>query len=108
MMKHMRALSLTALFAILIAGGMFLTGSEEAESQQPQEFSYAAPGLGQDIYSFSDFTAGSVIEIAQSSCGNDTCSADQCCCLNTETGAQCCRPNTSGNCVESCKRGSPC
>lgn len=107
-MKHMRALSITAVFAILITGGIFLAGSEEAESQQPQEFPYAATGLGQDTYSFSDFTAGSVVEIAQSSCGSDTCSADQCCCLNTETGAQCCRPNTSGNCVESCKRGSPC
>lgn len=107
-MRRMRTLSLMALLAILIAVGIFFAGGEQAESQQPQEFSYITSELGQDIYPFSDFTAGSVIEIAQSSCGNDTCSADQCCCLNTETGAQCCRTNTSGNCVESCKRGSPC
>lgn len=107
-MRRMRTLSLTALIAILIAGGIYFTGGEQAESQQPQEFSYITSELGQDLYSFPGFSAAQVIEIAQSSCGNDTCSADQCCCLNTETGAQCCRPNTSGNCVESCKRGSPC
>lgn len=107
-MIKMRTLSLTALLAILIAGGIYFTGGEQAESQQPQEFSYTTSELGQDLYSFSDLSAGQVIEIAQTSCGSDTCSADQCCCLNTETGAQCCRPNTSGNCVESCKRGSPC
>ena len=101
-MRRTRTLSLTALIAILIAGGIFFTGGEQAESQQPQEFSYTTSELGQDLYSFPAFSAAQVIEIAQSNCGNDTCSADQCCFLNTETGAQC------GNCVESCKRGSPC
>lgn len=107
-MRHTRTLSLAALLAILIAGGILFTGGERAESQQPQEFSYTTSELGHDLYSLQDLSAGHIIEIAQSSCGNDTCSADQCCCLNTESGAQCCRPNTSGNCVESCKRGSPC
>lgn len=103
-----RMLSTAILLALVIAGGIFLTDNRQAESQQPQDINFTSPELGNNVFSSSDFTPGLGIEIAQSSCGSDTCSADQCCCLNTDTGAQCCRPNQGGNCVDSCKRGSPC
>ena len=98
-----------AILLILIVTGLLYIHNQPAASQQPQGAVLVAPGLDPGLYTLEDLTPTSGILVAKgNNCGNETCSAQQCCCLNTDTGAQCCRPNNSGNCVESCKRGSPC
>lgn len=97
-----------AILLILLVTGLLYLHNLPAASQQPQNPVFAAQGFDPDLYAVPDLSPTSVIQVAMANCGNETCSAQQCCCLNTDTGAQCCRPNNSGNCVESCKRGSPC
>ena len=108
MRKDATTFSLAILLLILLACGIFYVSNQPAESQQPQDVSLVNPGITPDLYSFEDLTPASGIIVAMANCGNETCSAQQCCCLNTDTGAQCCRPNQGGNCVESCKRSNPC
>ena len=103
-----KTFSLAVLLITLLAAGIFYAGNEPAESQQPQGVSFTNQGFNPDLYSFEELTPVSGIVVAMASCGNETCSENQCCCLNTDTGAQCCRPNQGGNCVESCKKSSPC
>jgi hypothetical protein len=97
-----------AILLILFVAGILYVHNQPAESQQPQDTSFADRGFDPDLYSLQDLIPVSGIVVAMANCGNDTCSPEQCCCLNTDTGAQCCRPNSAGNCVESCKRSSPC
>ena len=97
-----------AILLILLVTGLFYIGNRPAESQQPQDVSFVNSGFEPDSYSFEELAPTSGIEVAMANCGNDTCSDSQCCCLNTDTGAQCCRPNSAGNCVQSCKKSSPC
>jgi len=108
-MRNTTALSSTfAILLILVVTGLLYLHNQPAVSQQPQDPVFASQGFNPDQYSPEDVSPASGILVAMANCGNETCSAQQCCCLNTDTGAQCCRPNNSGNCVESCKRGSPC
>lgn len=97
-----------AILLILLVTGLFYIHNQPAASQQPQYPVFASQGFDPDLYPLQDLTPTSGILVAMAKCGNETCSAQQCCCLNTDTGAQCCRPNSGGNCVEACKRGSPC
>lgn len=110
--KYMRnkfaLFSSSAILLILLVIGLFYIDNQPAESQQPQDTSYVNEGLSPNVYSFEDLTPKLGILVAMANCGSETCSAQQCCCLNTDTGAQCCRPKQSGNCVESCKRSKPC
>jgi hypothetical protein len=101
-------LTSSAILLLLLVTGLFYLGNQPAESQQPQDISIAAQGFYPDLYSLQDPAPASGIVVAMANCGSETCSPEQCCCLNTDTGAQCCRPNSAGNCVESCKRSSPC
>ena len=103
-----KAFSLAVLLVSVLALGIFYAGNEPAESQQPQDVSFTNQGFDPDLYSFEELAPVSGIVVAMANCGNDTCSDNQCCCLNTDTGAQCCRPNQGGNCVQSCKKSSPC
>ena len=100
--------SSSAILLILLVTGLFYIHNQPAESQQPQDVSLVNQELSPDLFSFEDLTPASGIVVAMANCGKETCSARQCCCLNTDTGAQCCRPNQGGNCVESCKRSNPC
>lgn len=101
-------LSSSAILAVLLAAGLFYAGNRPAESQQPQDRSFANRSFDRGLYSPEELSPISGMEVAMANCGNDTCSDSQCCCLNTDTGAQCCRPNSAGDCVESCKKSSPC
>ena len=100
MTNLMKAIILNAVLIVLLAGGFVYINNVQAESAQPELVTF----MNAD---FSIFPA-TTIEVAQNSCGNETCIADQCCCLNINNGNQCCRPKKSDNCVESCKKSRPC
>ena len=95
-----KALILNAFLAVLLAGGFVCVNNVQAESSQPELIT----SLDADFDVFTD----SGIEVAQNSCGSETCTSDQCCFLNIENGNQCCRPKKSNNCVESCKNSKAC
>lgn len=108
-MKEKTTLFFTlAILLVLLVTGLLYIHNQPAASQQPQSPVLTDHGLDTAFYSLEDLSPTTGFVVAAANCGNETCSAQQCCCLNTDTGAQCCRPNKSGNCVESCKRGSPC
>jgi len=96
----MKALILNAVLIVILAGGFIYVNNVQAESAQPELVTF----LDVDFNVFPD----SGIEVAQNSCGSETCTASQCCCLNIDTGAQCCRDKVEDNCVESCKKSKPC
>ena len=100
MTNLMKALILNAVLIVLLAGGFVYVNNVQAESSQPQVVTF----LDVDFNAFPD----SGIEVAQNTCGNETCTANQCCCLNIVSGAQCCRDKVGDNCVESCKKSDPC
>jgi hypothetical protein len=100
MTNLMKALMLNAALIVLLAGGFIYINNVQAESAQPELVSF----VDADFNAFPD----SGFEIAQNSCGNETCTSDQCCCLNIDNGNQCCRPKQGDNCVESCKKSKPC
>jgi len=108
MKNSTKALSAALLLVTVLALAMFYTGIEPASSQQPQGAGLSNQTFDPDFYTLEDLSPNTGFVVAAASCGSETCSADQCCCLNTDTGAQCCRPNTEGNCVASCKKSSPC
>ncbi len=83
MTNLMKALILNAVLVVLLAGGFIYISNVQAESAQPQQITF----LDVDFNAFPD----SGIEIAQNSCGSETCTASQCCCLNIDNGNQCCR-----------------
>jgi len=100
MTNLMKALILNAVLIVILAGGFIYVNNVQAESAQPELVTF----LDVDFNVFPD----SGIEVAQNSCGSETCTASQCCCLNIDTGAQCCRDKVEDNCVESCKKSKPC
>lgn len=100
MTNLMKALILNAVLIVLLAGGFVYVNNVQAESAQPQVVTF----LDVDFNAFPD----SGMEIAQNSCGSETCTNSQCCCLNIDSGAQCCRDKQGDNCVESCKKSDPC
>jgi len=105
MTNLMKALILNAVLIVILAGGFIYVNNVQAESTQPAEVSF----LDIDFTPFADsglFDAG--IVVAQNSCGSETCTDSQCCCLNIDNGNQCCRPQKGDNCVESCKKSDPC
>ncbi|MEQ9618496.1 MAG: hypothetical protein RIG61_04920 [Deltaproteobacteria bacterium] len=108
MKNKIRLLSFLAVFVLLVSGGIFFATNQPAESQQPEVLSFTGMDLEQDMNFLTGFTSGPDIVVAKKSCGDETCSANQCCCLNIDTGAQCCRPKVEDNCIESCKKSEPC
>ena len=101
-------ITISVVFVMILAGGIFLVNSEKAESSQAVDVSFVSIDLGQGAYTSSDLAPTDGIVVAKQSCGNETCSDNECCCLNIDTGAQCCRPKKSDNCIESCKKSKPC
>ena len=96
----MKALLLNAVMITILAGGFLYVNNVQAESPEPQLISF----VDADFNLFPEMG----IEVAQNSCGSETCTDSQCCCLNTDTGAQCCREDVDNNCVSSCQKSDPC
>ena len=100
MTNLMKALILNAVLIVILAGGFVYVNNVQAEPTQAELVTF----LDVDFNAFPD----SGIEVAQNSCGSETCTASQCCCLNIDNGNQCCRPKKGDNCVESFKKSKPC
>lgn len=100
MTNLMKALLLNAVLIVVLAGGFVYINNVQAQSTQP------------DLVTFVDFEFDTFqdygLEVAQNTCGAETCTDSQCCCLNTDTGAQCCRDDVDNNCVSSCQKSDPC
>lgn len=95
-----KVLILNAVLVVILAGGFVFINNVQAESSEPQLVTF----IDADFNSFPD----TGIEVAQNTCGSETCTDSQCCCLNTDTGAQCCREDVDNNCVSSCQKSDPC
>jgi hypothetical protein len=82
---------------------------EPAESHDSLDVNLSEIDFDQAPITFLEQESNSEIILAEKNCGNEICSDKQCCCLNVETGAQCCRPlGNSANCIEACKKSKPC
>ena len=105
MTNIMKALVLNAVMIVILAGGFVYINNVQAESPEPQLITF----FDADFNVFPDTAFPDTgIEVAQNTCGSETCTASQCCCLNTDTGAQCCRDKVDDNCVTSCQKSDPC
>lgn len=93
----------------LLVAGSFYAIDEPAASRESFDLNLVEIDLEPVSIAFLKQEFNSEILLAQKNCGNETCSAEECCCLNIDTGAQCCRPRgNSPNCVEACKKSKPC
>lgn len=99
--------AMNAVLIILLVVGFVYVNSETAQSEQALEISFLEYDA-QDMYQSVDQGVDFGIEVAKNTCGSETCSDSECCCLNVDNGNQCCRPNQGGNCVEACKNSPPC
>jgi len=100
---------LASVLTTLLIAGLFYFSNESAESHQSLDLSLVEVDIEVGLINFNEQETNSDILIAQSKCGNETCSENECCCLNTDTGAQCCRPlSNHTNCVEACRKSKPC
>jgi hypothetical protein len=102
MTNLMKALILNAVLIVILAGGFVYVNNVQAEPTQAELVTFSDV----DFNAFPDSGIG--IEVAQNTCGSETCTDNQCCCLNIDSGAQCCRDKVDDNCVESCKKSKPC
>ena len=99
------ALVLVAL-SVGIKSNFIIEPVESCESLDPN---LSEIDFDQAPLAFLEQESNSEIILAENNCGNESCSDRECCCLNVETGAQCCRPlGNSANCIEACKRSKPC
>lgn len=82
---------------------------EPAESREPLVFNLLEIDFDQAPIALLEQESNYEIILAENNCGNESCSDKECCCLNVDTGAQCCRPlGNSANCIEACKKSKPC
>jgi hypothetical protein len=96
------------LVTLLVAGNFYLT-NEPSESHESLDLNLVRVDYEQAPIAFLEQESNSEIILAENNCGNENCSNKECCCLNVETGAQCCRPRgNSANCIEACKKSKPC
>lgn len=101
-------LLLFALAGLLYAGG-FYPINEPAHSEESMGLNLLELDSDKLPLAFLDQEPNSEFILAQKNCGNQSCAEGECCCLNIETGAQCCRPlGESANCIEACKKSKPC
>ena len=106
MKNQIRTITIALLMVSLSLGGVFYFSGQYTEANDTP---VGIVDFGYDQYAQPSFeTPFSDILIAQSQCDDATCTADQCCCLNIDSGAQCCRSNTENNCITSCKKAKPC
>jgi hypothetical protein len=96
------------LVTLLYAGKSYFI-NEPAESRESLDLNLVEIDFEQAPIAYLKQESNSEILMAQENCGNESCSDKECCCLNIDTGAQCCRPRgNSANCVEACKNSKPC
>jgi hypothetical protein len=82
---------------------------EPAESHESLDLNLVEIDFYQAPIAFLKRESNSEIILAENNCGDQSCSDKECCCLNVDTGAQCCRPRgNSASCVEACKKSKPC
>lgn len=97
-----------ALVTILYAGEFYFV-DDPVESRESLDFNLYELDFEQVPVAFLEQQSSSEIILAAKNCGNENCSDKECCCLNIDTGAQCCRPRgDSANCIEACKKSKPC
>ena len=111
--NNMRDKFAVALIAAVLIGlftaGVVSTSNNPAHSEQSLEFNIDPADFEPGLISWNATKSSPDILIAQSECGNQTCSEKECCCLNVETGTKCCRPiGNHPNCVEACKKSKAC
>ena len=93
----------------LSVGGKSNIITEPAESHESLDLNLVEVDYEQAPIAFLEQESNTEIILAENNCGNENCSDKECCCLNVETGAQCCRPRgNSANCIEACKKSKPC
>jgi hypothetical protein len=109
-MKTKLNLFLLALALLTLSfGGTSNFIIEPAESHESLDLNLVEIDLDQAPLAFFERESNSEIILAENNCGNKSCSDKECCCLNVDTGAQCCRPRgNSANCIEACKKSKPC
>ena len=98
-------------FALLILsfGGKSNLIIEPAESHESLDLNLVDIDIDQAPIAFLEQESNSEIILAENNCGDQSCSDKECCCLNVDTGAQCCRPlGNSTSCIEACKKSKPC
>ena len=110
MTNFMKILILNAILMVFLLGGFVYINSETAVSTQPLELKFIDFQETQADYSLLDLASDSEgnIIVANAKCGNEVCGNNQCCCLNTDTQSQCCRPKVDDNCISSCQKSDPC
>ena len=110
MTNLVKLLLLNAVLFLFLAGGFVYVNSETAVSTQPLELNFIDFESAQADYPYLDLATESQLKIltADNKCGNETCTDSECCCLNTDTQAQCCRPKVDDSCVASCQKSDPC
>jgi hypothetical protein len=109
-MKTKLNIVLLAFVAVtMLVAGSFYAINEPAESRESLDLNLVEIDFEQVPIAFLEQDSKFEILLAQKNCGNESCSDKECCCLNIETGAQCCRPRgNSANCIEACKKSKPC
>ena len=105
-----KLLLLNAALILFLVGGFVYINNETAVSTQPIDLQFIDFEVAQADYPYLDLSSGSDIGIltADNKCGSETCTKGECCCLNIDTQAQCCRPKVDDNCVASCQKSDPC
>jgi hypothetical protein len=109
-MKTKLNIFLLAFVAVtMLVAGSFYAINEPAESRESLDLNLVEIDFEKVPIAFLEQESNSEIILAQKNCGNESCSDKECCCLNIDTGAQCCRPRgNSADCVEACKNSKPC
>ncbi len=110
MSNMVKLLLLNAALILFLVGGFVYVNNETAVSTQPIDLKFIDFDVAQADYPYLDLSSDSNLGIltANNKCGNETCTKDECCCLNVDTQAQCCRPKLEDNCVASCQKSDPC
>ena len=109
MTNMVKLLLLNVALILFLVGGFVYINNETAVSTQPLDLQFIDFEAEQADYPYLDLSSSlDGVEVAQNTCGDETCTDSECCCLNIDTQAQCCRPKTDDNCVTSCQKSDPC
>ena len=110
MTNVMKFLILNAAMLLFVLGGFVYLNNDEAISTQPLDLQFIDFTEAETTYPYLDLSSESGLgtQTADNKCGSEVCGKDECCCLNVDTQAQCCRPKVDDNCVASCQKSEPC
>ncbi len=105
-LKSTKVVSALLILALLALGAIYISPEAAHANKSCNKSQVEATSTDQDFFQ-SDVIL--VSTDAKGNCGDQTCTDTECCCLNTDTGAQCCRDLGSyANCVEACQKSDPC